>query len=109
MNTPTPLPVERALKKLGSDISLARRRRNFSQASLAVRLGCSVMTVRRMEKGNPNISIHYFARMLHIIGELDKLNLLLDTAQDSIGLTLMDEKLPKRVRTPKADRDEGAL
>ena len=109
MDFPLPLPVERTLIKLGVDISLARRRRNISQASLAVRLGCSEMTVRRMEKGNPNIPIHYFARVLQLFGELEKLNLLLDTAQDSIGLVLMDERLPQRVRAAKVKPDGGAL
>ncbi|MQT50302.1 transcriptional regulator, partial [Pseudomonas helleri] len=42
MSTPLPLPVERALRKLGSDIELARRRRRISQASLAERMGASV-------------------------------------------------------------------
>jgi DNA-binding XRE family transcriptional regulator len=51
MNLPLPLPVERAIKKLGADLSLARRRRNMTQAMLAERLGTSVMTVRRMEDG----------------------------------------------------------
>jgi transcriptional regulator with XRE-family HTH domain len=109
MDIPLPLPVARSLVKLGGDISLARRRRHISQDSLAVRLGCSVMTVRRMEKGNPNIPIHYFARVLQLFGELEKLNLLLDTARDTIGLALMDEKLPQRVRAARAKPDGGAL
>ena len=50
MESPIPLPVERAIHKLGSDISLARRRRHISQASLAERMGASLSTVRRMEK-----------------------------------------------------------
>jgi hypothetical protein len=36
---PLPLLVERALLKLGHDVSLARRRRHISQASLAERVG----------------------------------------------------------------------
>ncbi len=50
MDSPLPLPVERAIQKLGSDISLARRRRHISQASLAERMGASLTTVRRMEE-----------------------------------------------------------
>lgn len=109
MKTPMPMPVDRALKKLGADISLARRRRHFTQASLAERIGASTMTVRRMEKGNPLVPIQYWARALHVFGELEKLNQLLDTAKDSIGLMLMDERLPKRVRMAKPDKETGAL
>lgn len=98
LDLPLPLPVARALQKLGGDLALARRRRGISQASMAERLGCSVMSVRRMEKGNPKIPLHYLARALYLFGELDKLSLLIDTAQDTIGLTLMDEKVPQRIR-----------
>lgn len=99
MNSPIPLPVERAIRKLGADISLARRRRHISQASLAERMGASVSTVRRMEKGDVRVPIHFFARALHVFGEIQALERLLDTPNDDIGLTLMDEQLPRRVRS----------
>ncbi|MFZ5454744.1 MAG: helix-turn-helix domain-containing protein [Pseudomonadota bacterium] len=99
MESPVPLPVERAIRKLGDDISLARRRRHISQASLAERMGASLSTVRRMEKGDLRVPIHFFARALHVFGEIQALEDLLDTAKDDIGLTLMDENLPKRVRS----------
>jgi transcriptional regulator with XRE-family HTH domain len=104
-----PLPVSRALKKLGRDISFARRRRQMPQAMLAERIGASVMTVRRMEDGNHNISLRTLARTLHVFGELERLKQILDTSEDAIGLTLMDERLPQRVRTPKPRKDSGAL
>lgn len=98
MDFPIPKPVERAILKLGGDISLARRRRHISQASLAERMGASLSTVRRMEGGDVRVPIHFFARALHVFGEIQALEKLLDTANDDIGLTLMDERLPKRVR-----------
>lgn len=39
------------------------------------------------------------ARALHVFGELERLKQLLDSSEDSIGLALMDEKLPQRVRS----------
>lgn len=107
MGFPIPLPVERAIRKLGGDISLARRRRHISQASLAERMGASVSTVRRMEKGDVRVPIHFFARALHVFGEIQALERLLDTSNDDIGLTLMDERLPKRVRSKRGS--SGAL
>lgn len=103
MNALIPLPVERAIRKLGGDISLARRRRHISQASLAERMDASVSTVRRMEKGDPRVPIHFFARALHVFGEIQALEHLLDTPNDEIGLTLMDEHLPTRVRRKRSD------
>lgn len=104
MNLPLPLPVDRALKKLGADLSLARRRRSLTQAMLAERLGTSVMTVRRMEDGHPGTALQYLARALQVFGELDKLGDLLDTTEDTIGLMLMDERVPVRVRKPRPDQ-----
>jgi transcriptional regulator with XRE-family HTH domain len=102
MNSPRPLPVERALLRLGETLSLARRRRRLSQVELAERLGVSVSTVRRMEDGHPNTALQYFARALQVFGELEKLERLLDTPQDSVGLALMDERLPQRVHRPRS-------
>lgn len=59
MDFPIPLPIERAIRKFGTDISLARRRRHISQASLAERMGASLSTVRRMEKGDGRVPIHF--------------------------------------------------
>ena len=101
MNLPLPVSVERAIKKLGVDLSLARRRRNLTQTMLAERLGTSVMTVRRMEAGHPGTALQYLARALQVFGDLDKLNDLLDSAQDTVGLILMNERVPMRVRKPK--------
>lgn len=106
---PIPLPVERAIVKLGRDISLARRRRQLTQASLAERIGASLATVRRLEKGDPRIPLHFMARALHVFGELERLNQLLDTGEDAIGLALMDEQLPQRVRTRKVAKHAAAL
>ncbi len=108
MECPIPVPVARAIHKFGSDISLARRRRHISQASLAERMGASLSTVRRMEKGDFRVPIHFFARALHVFGETHALERLLDTPNDEIGLTLMDEQLPKRVRGKRV-RPTGAL
>lgn len=107
VDAPLPLPVERAILKLGNDISLARRRRHISQASLAERMGASLSTVRRMERGDVRVPIHFFARALHVFGEIKALENLLDTSSDDIGLMLMDQKLPKRIRNKSDDTPEA--
>jgi transcriptional regulator with XRE-family HTH domain len=107
MNTyPLPERVARAIAKVGRDLSLARRRRRLSQASLADRSGIGVNTVRRLEKGEPRGSIEHLARILYVLGELERLEKLLDTGTDEVGLLMMDEDLPKRVR---ARRSKGSL
>ncbi|CAZ87621.1 putative transcriptional regulator [Thiomonas arsenitoxydans] len=101
------LAVARALTALGRNIELARRRRGLSQADLASRMSVSVSTVRRLEDGHPGTALTYLASALQVFGDLEKLSLLLDTQADSVGLALMDAKLPSRVyskrrKTPKA-------
>lgn len=105
---PLPVPVERAIAKLGNDLARARRRRRISQESMASRIGASLSTVKRMENGDVRIPLHFIARALHIFGELERLISLLDTAKDEIGLTLADEQLPQRVRRKKST-PTGAL
>jgi transcriptional regulator with XRE-family HTH domain len=107
---PLPLPVERAIQKLGRDVALARRRRQITQHSLAERIGASPATIHRLENGDPRTPLHFIARVLHVFGEIDRLSSLLDTGEDAIGLSLMDEQLPKRVRTKrKRSPEPGAL
>jgi transcriptional regulator with XRE-family HTH domain len=106
---PVPLPVQRAIEKLGNDLALARRRRRISQQSLATRIGASVSTIKRMEKGDLRVPLHFIARSLHVFGELDRLVSLLDSANDEIGLTLADEALPKRIRSKSRNPPGGAL
>jgi transcriptional regulator with XRE-family HTH domain len=72
----------------------------MSQQSLAERIGASVSTIKRMEAGDPRIPLHFLVRTLHVFGEVDRINQLLDSAQDDIGLTLMDDQLPQRIRAP---------
>ena len=98
---PLPQPVQSAIRKLGTDLSLARRRRHISQASLAERIGASLNTVKRMEKGDPRVPLHFLARTLHVFGDIERLAKLLDTGEDEIGLMLMDQQLPKRIRARK--------
>ena len=103
MNTKLPLsfPARRAMTKLGEDISRARRRRQLTQASLAERSGVSLATIKRLENGDARVSLEALARVLQVFGELPRLDGLLDTGADELGLLLMDQALPKRVRPRK--------
>ena len=106
-NKPPPSPaLERSIKKLGSDVSRARRRRRLTRASLAERSGVSVSTLKRLEGGDASVALENLARVMQVLGELDRLAQLLDSGTDELGIVLMDEQLPKRVRQR---RSSGAL
>jgi transcriptional regulator with XRE-family HTH domain len=104
-----PLPVRRGLKKLGADIALARRRRRISTQSMAERLQVSLKTLQRLEKGDPTVAVGTVATAMLILSELERFTNLLDTAGDDVGLTLMDQNLPKRIRSKKTTSSSGAL
>ena len=104
-----PLPVRRGLKKLGEDIALARRRRRISTQSMAERLQVSLKTLQRLEKGDPTVAVGTVATAMLVLSELERFTNLLDTAGDDVGLTLMDQNLPKRIRSKKTTSSSGAL
>lgn len=98
--TALPIPVRRSLKKLGADISVARRRRGISMALLAERAFTTRPTLTKVEKGDPGVSLGVYASVLFVLGMTERLAALVDPAQDPLGMALEEENLPKRVRTP---------
>lgn len=96
-----PIPVIKALSKVGADINDARRRRRITIKLIARRAGVSRGTIGKIEKGDPSTSIGGYASVLFVLGMLDQLSDLMDSAHDLIGRRIEDEKLPQRVRTPQ--------
>jgi transcriptional regulator with XRE-family HTH domain len=85
--------------KLGEDIAIARKRRRFTQQRLADGASVNVATIRRLERGDPGVSIGTLAMVFLTLGEHSRLADLLDVSKDDIGLTISVNALPKRVRT----------
>lgn len=107
--SPIPAPVVRAMVRVGQNISLARRRRNLTQSDLAARIGVTVNTVRRLEDGHPGVALQHIARAMQVFGELEQLEMLLDTSKDAIGMALQDEKLPKIIQPARGKKNAGAF
>ena len=93
-----PIPVIRALRKLGHDIRDARRRRRIPVAILAERASISRMTLNRVEKGDPRVSAGAYATVLFALGMADRLADVADPRHDTVGLQLEEERLPERIR-----------
>ena len=93
-----PLPVRRALRKLGRDIRDARLRRRIPVAVLADRASISRMTLHKLEKGEPGVSIGIVATGLFVLGMSDRLAELADIRHDEQGLALDEQRLPQRIR-----------
>lgn len=93
-----PVPVLRALRKLGQDIRDARRRRRIPIAILAERASISRWTVNRIEKGDPAVSVGNYAMALFALGLIDRIADLADAMHDKVGRALEEEHLPERIR-----------
>jgi transcriptional regulator with XRE-family HTH domain len=84
---------------LGENIKLARLRRKYSTQQVAERANISRPTLVSIEKGNPNVSIGAYIKVLFVLGlERDILNLAKD---DELGRRLQDAKLVIKERAPK--------
>ena len=103
-----PIPVSRALRKLGHDIKDARRRRRITMAIAAERASISKPTFIRVERGDPSVSIGSYATVLYVLGMADRLGDLTASKNDPVGLQLEEENLPQRIRgarKPKRTKD----
>ncbi len=94
-----PRKLEKTMTIMGEQIKLARLRRNLSIAQIAERATCSPLTVNRIEKGSPTVSMGIYARVLYAL-QLDD-DLLLLAKEDTLGRTLQDLGLKHRQRASK--------
>ena len=97
-----PVPVMRALRKLGHDIRDARRRRRIPVAILAERASISRMTLNKVEKGDPGVSAGTYATILFALGMVDRFADVADPRHDTFGRELEEEHLPERIRLPRS-------
>ena len=99
MGTKLPKKLEEKMKLMGEQIKLARLRRNLSIAQVAERSTCSPLTVNRIEKGSPTVSMGIYARVLYALQLED--DLILIAQNDKQGRLLQDLSLKHRQRATK--------
>ncbi|MBC7444289.1 MAG: XRE family transcriptional regulator [Polaromonas sp.] len=75
-----------ALRKLGANLTTARKRRKQPLRAWAARLNVSVPTLMKMEKGDAAVSIGVCATVLWIIGRHDALALVANPKEDAAAL-----------------------
>ena len=95
-----PLPAAHALRKLGRDLALARRKRGISTSDMAARLFVSRDTLWRMERGDPTVALGTLATAVFVLGFHDRLGNLAAPASDELALNLDERRLPQRIRRP---------
>lgn len=98
---PAPIAVRRALAQLGADISAARRRRRLPLKLVAERALTTRQTIARIERGDSRVAMGTWATVLFILRLEGRLADLAAPAHDELGLSLEEERLPRRIRLPK--------
>lgn len=91
--------TQKILKNMGSQIKMARLRRNLSAEMVAERTGISRATLWAVEKGSPTVAIGTYAAVLHLLDGMDK-DFERVAKDDEFGRNLQDLGLvtPKRAK-----------
>jgi len=96
--------AQKTISILGENIKLARLRRKYSTQQVAERANISRPTLVSIEKGNPNVTIGAYVKVLSVLGlENDILEVAKD---DTLGRRLQDAKLIVRERAPKISKND---
>jgi len=82
---------QQILNLLGENIKLARKRRQLTQKLVSERTGISRVTLRKIEKGDPTVSLGHYLSVLGVLGLADDLSKV--ALDDELGRKLQDAKL----------------
>jgi transcriptional regulator with XRE-family HTH domain len=96
-----PPRLKRSLARFGRDLAVARRKRRLTLDMMAERVGVAKATYQRLEKGDPTVAFGAYVMALWVLGFGDAFSEIAESSRDLQGLSLDEERLPKRVRTRK--------
>jgi len=107
--TSLPPAALQALQTLGENLAIARTRRRESQRNWARRLGISVPTLIRMERGDPTVSAGTYVTALWLMGTVSGLPDLAAPANDRGALETDVRQAIKRRAVRSAASVEARL
>lgn len=93
-----PIVATHALLTLGEHLRIARERRGESLRKMAIRMNVSVPTLRRMEAGDPSVSIGIYATALWIFDSVTDLEGLARPEDDSYAMRLDIDRASRKRR-----------
>src|SRR5690348_15731969 len=103
----SPAPIfpreEQQMRALGQRLRSARLRRGLSMEAVSARVGVTPKTYRRLERGDPAVSLALLVRALTVLGLNDAIDAVV--AEDPLGQRLAEAQL--RVR-PRARRSRAS-
>lgn len=81
----------KALRTLGENLHLARKRRKITAKMMAERANLSLMTLRALERGEPHVSMCNYMAVIACLGFQDDIAKV--AANDVLGRDLQDAAL----------------
>ena len=82
---------KKVLEQLGENIKLACKRRGYTQVLISERTGLSRLTIRKIENGDPKVSIGHYVAVLGVLGLTEGFAEI--ASDDELGRKLQDIKL----------------
>lgn len=101
-----PPEVRKALRLLGENLALSRRRRRETQRAWAQRLGVSIPTLIRLEQGDPAVAVGTYATALWLMGRASALPDVADPSLDRGALEMSIREAKQRAVRAKASIDQ---
>ena len=98
-----PIPVKKAMKKLGADLKEARIKRRLTMALVEERAGITHITLSRVEQGEPTVSMGIYAKVLFVLGLVENIYEIANPDKDEVGKIIESENLPKRKKKKKQE------
>lgn len=97
--------VESELKLIANYLTLARKRRNWSQQEMADRLQVTRLTIRRLEKDPGKVHLETFLRALHLLDLLEGFSEVANPVRDKKAVDFEVWSL-KNKKAPRISDDE---
>lgn len=95
---PTPLRVKRAATDIGTQLTAWRKLQNLTAQQVAERANIGLSTLRRVEHGDPGVTLETLLGVLRALGALDRMVDALDPYTTDLGRTRATTALPRRIR-----------
>jgi|SRR6185312_1019173 len=92
-----PNKAKETLQGLGLQIQMARKRRLWTIAELAMKIGVSAPTIIALEKGQPTVGVGILFSALWTLG-LEKELIQISQPSDEEGIQFTNMRLPKKVK-----------
>ncbi|MES2615135.1 MAG: helix-turn-helix domain-containing protein [Bdellovibrionota bacterium] len=98
--------VIECMVQLGLKLKGARKRRRWTLANFAQRVGIARSTAQRLEKGDPSINLGAFVNAIFILGLEAEIKNLLAPERDTRGFLSVMSREPKRIRETLEEKNK---